>query len=65
MLQWMFFEQYEHEPPIAVARFLIGYSELPREDYEKRLPRLWADGAKALETMERHLAGRAGSSGLR
>jgi glutathione S-transferase len=59
VLQWMFFEQYEHEPAIAVARFLIGYSQLPREEYEKRLPRLWADGARALETMERHLADRA------
>ena len=57
-LQWMFFEQYEHEPAIAVARFLIGYSQLPRDQYEKRLPRLWADGARALTTMERHLADR-------
>jgi len=57
-LQWMFFEQYEHEPAIAVARFLIGYSQLPRGEYEKRLPRLWADGTRALETMERHLADR-------
>jgi glutathione S-transferase len=59
VLQWMFFEQYEHEPAIAVARFLIAYSQLPREEYEKRLPRLWADGARALDTMERHLADRA------
>ena len=59
VLQWMFFEQYEHEPAIAVARFLIGYSQLPRDEYEQRLPRLWADGARALGTMERHLAGRA------
>jgi glutathione S-transferase len=58
-LQWMFFEQYEHEPAIAVARFLIGYSKLPREQYEARLPRLWADGTRALEVMERHLADRA------
>jgi glutathione S-transferase len=57
-LQWMFFEQYEHEPAIAVARFLIGYSQLPRAEYEKRLPRLWADGARALDTMERHLVDR-------
>jgi glutathione S-transferase len=57
-LQWMFFEQYEHEPAIAVARFLIRYSQLPRGQYEKRLPRLWADGARALDTMERHLADR-------
>ena len=58
-LQWMFFEQYEHEPAIAVARFLIGYSQLPREQYESRLPRLWADGARALGTMERPLADRS------
>jgi len=58
VLQWMFFEQYEHEPAIAVARFLIAYSQLPRDEYEKRLPRLWADGARALDTMERHLADR-------
>jgi glutathione S-transferase len=58
VLQWMFFEQYDHEPAIAVARFLIGYSQLPRDQYERRLPRLWADGARALEAMDRHLAGR-------
>jgi glutathione S-transferase len=58
VLQWMFFEQYEHEPAIAVARFLIGYSQLPRAQYESRLPRLWADGARALESMDRHLAAR-------
>jgi len=58
MLQWMFFEQYEHEPAIAVARFLIAYSQVPRDQFEKRLPRLWADGVRALETMERHLEGR-------
>ena len=58
VLQWMFFEQYDHEPAIAVARFLIAYSQLPRDEYEKRLPRLWADGERALETMDRHLTGR-------
>jgi glutathione S-transferase len=57
-LQWMFFEQYEHEPAIAVARFLIAYSGLERERYEKRLPRLHADGERALAAMERHLDGR-------
>jgi glutathione S-transferase len=59
VLQWMFFEQYEHEPSIAVARFLIAISGLPREQYEKRLPRLHADGERALAAMERHLDGRA------
>ena len=59
VLQWMFFEQYEHEPSIAVARFLIAYSGLPRDQYEKRLPRLHADGERALAAMERHLDGRS------
>jgi glutathione S-transferase len=58
VLQWMFFEQYEHEPAIAVARFLIALSGLPRDDYEKRLPRLWEQGTKALDAMEGHIAGR-------
>jgi glutathione S-transferase len=58
VLQWMFFEQYDHEPAIAVARFLIGYSQLPREEYAKRLPRLWADGTRALAAMDAHLDGR-------
>ncbi len=29
VLQWMFFEQYSHEPNIAVARFWIQYSGTP------------------------------------
>ncbi|HEX3807535.1 MAG TPA: glutathione S-transferase family protein, partial [Gaiellaceae bacterium] len=58
VLQWMFFEQYEHEPAIAIPRFLIAYSQLPREQYEKRLPRMWADGARALAAMDGHLDGR-------
>ena len=56
VLQWLFFEQYDHEPAIAVARFLVSYSQLPRERYESRLPRLQADGVKALAAMDRHLA---------
>jgi glutathione S-transferase len=58
VLQWMFFEQYDHEPAVAVARFLIAYSRLPREDYEQRLPGLWERGTKALGAMDRHLADR-------
>ena len=58
VLQWLFFEQYEHEPAIAVARFLVAYSQLPRERYERRLPQLQAQGVKALAAMDRHLAAR-------
>jgi glutathione S-transferase len=57
-LQWMFFEQYDHEPAIAVARFLIGYSDRPRDEFEERLDGLWAAGYRALGAMEAHLADR-------
>ncbi|MGE7138339.1 glutathione S-transferase family protein [Luteibacter sp. NPDC031894] len=54
-LQWLFFEQYSHEPYIAVARFVSRW--LP-EDHERRaeLPRLRERGAVALDVMEDHLA---------
>jgi glutathione S-transferase len=59
VLQWQFFEQYQHEPAIAVARFLIAYSELPREQYAERLPGLMKTGYVALDAMERHLDGKS------
>jgi glutathione S-transferase len=55
MLQWMFFEQYDHEPAIAVARFWVAYSGTP-ERYADRLDERRAAGYKALDAMERHLA---------
>jgi glutathione S-transferase len=58
VLQWQFFEQYSHEPNIAVARFLIAYSELPREQYAERLPGLLKRGYAAFDAMEAHLSGR-------
>jgi glutathione S-transferase len=56
-LQWMFFEQYSHEPYIAVARFLLTYSGEP-ERFERQRERLLAGGSAALDAMERHLADR-------
>ena len=56
-LQWMFFEQYSHEPYIAVARFLLTYSGEP-ERFERQRERLLAGGSAALDAMERHLAER-------
>lgn len=38
VLQWQFFEQYSHEPYIAVARFIQFYLGLPEdrlEEYKK------------------------------
>jgi glutathione S-transferase len=57
VLQWMFFEQYDHEPAIAVARFLKTYSGRP-ELYEARRDELTKRGERALGAMERHLEGR-------
>ena len=54
-LQWLFFEQYSHEPYIAVARFISLY--LPA-DHPRRaeLPQLRVRGAGALAVMENHFA---------
>jgi glutathione S-transferase len=54
VLQWMFFEQYSHEPYIAVARFICA--ALPAGDARRsELPRLRERGAQALAIMEQHL----------
>ncbi len=58
VLQWMFFEQYDHEPAIAVARFWLTLSGHP-EAYRERLPEKHAAGYRALDAMERHLERRA------
>jgi glutathione S-transferase len=57
VLQWMFFEQYDHEPAIAVARFWLAYSGRP-EAFADRLEERAAAGHRALAAMERHLDGR-------
>jgi glutathione S-transferase len=54
-LQWMFFEQYSHEPYIAVARFIVRYLGRPPEQ-EARLQEKMAPGYRALDVMDRHLA---------
>ena len=53
-LAWMFFEQYSHEPYVAVARFIRGWTPV---DSPRRadLPRLRERGQQALAVMERHL----------
>jgi glutathione S-transferase len=55
-LQWMFFEQYSHEPYIAVARFWLSFS--PKEELDKRrhlVPEWHAKGNAALGVMQNHL----------
>ena len=58
VLQWLFWEQYSHEPYIAVARNLIAYRGQKAAQAE-RLAVCAARGAKALGVMERRLAGAA------
>jgi glutathione S-transferase len=59
VLQWMFFEQYDHEPAIAVVRFWLRYSGRPREDFADSLDERVAAGYRALDALERHLDGRS------
>jgi glutathione S-transferase len=56
VLQWMFFEQYTHEPAIAVVRFLVAYSG-DAESHAATIEQRTATGYRALGSMERHLAG--------
>jgi glutathione S-transferase len=57
MLQWMFFEQYSHEPYIAVARFWLTYAPKPELEKKRHLLAEWHErGSAALAVMETHLA---------
>ena len=60
VLQWMFFEQYSHEPAIAVVRFLVAYSG-EAERYASVIERKTADGYRALDALEAHLGREDGS----
>lgn len=57
-LQWMFFEQYSHEPYIATARYIVRYLGRP-VDREASLQQKMAPGYKALQVMETHLQSRS------
>ena len=55
VLQWQFYEQYSHEPNIAVARFISRYLGMPedrREEYEQKQ----IGGHEALSVMESRLS---------
>ena len=54
ILQWMFFEQYSHEPYIAVARFWHFSGQV--EAHTAELPAKMERGYHALNVMEQHLA---------
>lgn len=54
ILSWMFFEQYSHEPYIAVARFIKVYLGDPPEKQDE-LEAKYPGGYKALKVMNEHL----------
>lgn len=58
-LQWMFFEQYSHEPNIATARFWISIKKIETTPFNEELLRQKQSlGRAALKVMEDHLASR-------
>ncbi len=57
VLQWMFFEQYSHEPNVATPRYWITHKVLTPAR-EAQLPAKREAGYAALQVMEGHLAGR-------
>lgn len=53
--EWLFWEQYEHEPTIAVCRFHLRYLGKAKSDLD---PARVARGETALDRMEAHLSDR-------
>jgi len=54
VLRWMFFEQYSHEPYIAVNRYLLRFAKDP-EAAAERIAANAVKGREALAVMEQHL----------
>lgn len=57
VLRWMFFEQYSHEPAIAVNRYIRRFMAEPGAFDLERLARNHPRGEQALDVMEARLAG--------
>jgi glutathione S-transferase len=53
VLQWLFFEQYSHEPYIAVVRFWVAIAA--RRPAEEEIEARRLGGYAALDALERHL----------
>jgi len=54
IMQWLFFEQYSHEPNLATARYWISILKQP-EKYIEQLKHKHRLGNAALQVMENHL----------
>jgi glutathione S-transferase len=63
IMQWLFFEQYTHEPFIATSRF--WYLTRKAQEYQEALKQKQAPGYGALGVMEQHLANHAFFTGDR
>jgi glutathione S-transferase len=57
VLQWMFFEQYSHEPYVATPRYIARHLP-PDSERRAELPKRLAQGREALKVMESHLTRR-------
>jgi glutathione S-transferase len=58
VLQWMFFEQYSHEPYVATPRFIVKHFS-PDHARRAELPDRLAKGRAALAVMDQHLQSRS------
>jgi glutathione S-transferase len=56
VLQWMFFEQYSHEPYLAVVRFWVLFA--PQRPPEEQIAQRREGALAALDAMDRHLSTR-------
>lgn len=54
IMQWLFFEQYSHEPNIATPRYWISVLQQP-EQYQEQIKQKQKLGYAALNIMETHL----------
>lgn len=54
--QWLFFEQYSHEPYIAVRRALLLYPERAHQATPERLASTLSGGEEALAVMDKRLS---------
>jgi glutathione S-transferase len=61
-LQWMFWEQYSHEPNVATVRHWVKHVGVP-EEKRALLEQKRALGVRALSVMENHLEGRTWFAG--
>jgi glutathione S-transferase len=65
VLQWLFFEQYSHEPYIASVRYLVHVAPEVQDPRRAMLDMMIRRGYDALDVMEKHLASREWFVGAR